>query len=166
MDFSKRCYTVSETAKRLLLQVHQNMGKKNFRFYLFNICIPLIIGGILYYLFFPNVSFVRMADSVLPFTFDRSVFFIVIPKLVRNYIFDLLWAYSLTFALYMIVSDSQRRFQALCFLAIPVILFSEAIQLLPYISGTFDFFDIMIELLACFTAIIILYVKEKTHEKK
>ena len=152
-------------SKRLLLQVHQNMDKKTYRFYICNICIPLIAGGLLYYLFFPNVSFVRTADSYLPFTIDRSVFSLPFPGFIRNYAFDLLWAYSLTFSIFLIVRDSPKRSCIVCFLTIPVILFSEVVQLLPCISGTFDPLDITIELIACFIAIKILNVKERHHEK-
>lgn len=119
-------------------------------FILLNVIAPVLIGAILYYLFFPEAVFVRLIDNLLgssyhiPVNVDN-----ILIKLIRFYFLDLLWAYALMSAVILIFKNDSRVFVII--LIFEIVL--ELIQLLPSIRGTFDVCDIGIEILASILAI-------------
>lgn len=114
-------------------------------FILLNVIAPVLIGAILYYLFFPEAVFVRLIDNLLgssyhiPVNVDN-----ILIKLIRFYLLDFLWAYALMSAVILIFKNDSRVFVIILIFEI----FLELIQLLPSIRGTFDVCDIGIEILA------------------
>ena len=114
-------------------------------FILLNVIAPVLIGAILYYLFFPEAVFVRLIDNLLgssyhiPVNVDN-----ILIKLIRFYFLDFLWAYALMSAVILIFKNDSRVFVIILIFEI----FLELIQLLPSIRGTFDVCDIGIEILA------------------
>lgn len=114
-------------------------------FILLNVIAPVLIGAILYYLFFPEAVFVRLIDNLLgsPYHIPVNVDNILI-KLIRFYLLDFLWAYALMSAVILIFKNDRRVFVII--LIFEIVL--ELIQLLPSIRGTFDVCDIGIEILA------------------
>lgn len=114
-------------------------------FILLNVIAPVLIGAILYYLFFPEAVFVRLIDNLLgssyhiPVNVDN-----ILIKLIRFYLLDYLWAYALMSAVILIFKNDSRVFVIILIFEI----FLELIQLLPSIRGTFDVCDIGIEILA------------------
>ena len=114
-------------------------------FILLNVIAPVLIGAILYYLFFPEAVFVRLIDNLLgssyhiPVNVDN-----ILIKLIRFYLLDFLWAYALMSAVILIFKNDSRVFVII--LIFEIVL--ELIQLLPSIRGTFDVCDIGIEILA------------------
>ena len=114
-------------------------------FILLNVIAPVLIGAILYYLFFPDAVFVRLIDNLLgssyhiPVNVDN-----ILIKLIRFYFLDFLWAYALMSAVILIFKNDSRVFVII--LIFEIVL--ELIQLLPSIRGTFDVCDIGIEILA------------------
>ena len=114
-------------------------------FILLNVIAPVLIGAILYYLFFPEAVFVRLIDNLLgssyhiPVNVDN-----ILIKLIRFYLLDFLWAYALMSAVILIFKNDRRVFVIILIFEI----FLELIQLLPSIRGTFDVCDIGIEILA------------------
>ena len=114
-------------------------------FILLNVIAPVLIGAILYYLFFPEAVFVRIIDNLLgssyhiPVNVDN-----ILIKLIRFYLLDFLWAYALMSAVILIFKNDSRVFVII--LIFEIVL--ELIQLLPSIRGTFDVCDIGIEILA------------------
>ena len=114
-------------------------------FILLNVIAPVLIGAILYYLFFPDAVFVRLIDNLLgssyhiPVNVDN-----ILIKLIRFYLLDFLWAYALMSAVILIFKNDSRVFMII--LIFEIVL--ELIQLLPSIRGTFDVCDIGIEILA------------------
>ena len=114
-------------------------------FILLNVIAPVLIGAILYYLFFPKAVFVRLIDNLLgssyhiPVNVDN-----ILIKLIRFYLLDFLWAYALMSAVILIFKNDSRVFVII--LIFEIVL--ELIQLLPSIRGTFDVCDIGIEILA------------------
>lgn len=114
-------------------------------FILLNVIAPVLIGAILYYLFFPEAVFVRLIDNLLgsPYHIPVNVDNILI-KLIRFYLLDFLWAYALMSAVILIFKNDSRVFVII--LIFEIVL--ELIQLLPSIRGTFDVCDIGIEILA------------------
>lgn len=115
------------------------------KFILLNVIAPVLIGAILYYLFFPEAVFVRLIDNLLgssyhiPVNVDN-----ILIKLIRFYLLDFLWAYALMSAVILIFKNDSRVFVII--LIFEIVL--ELIQLLPSIRGTFDVCDIGIEILA------------------
>ena len=114
-------------------------------FILLNVIAPVLIGAILYYLFFPEAVFVRLIDNLLgssyhiPVNVDN-----ILIKLIRFYLLDFLWAYALMSAVILIFKNDSRVFVIILIFEIVI----ELIQLLPSIRGTFDVCDIGIEILA------------------
>lgn len=114
-------------------------------FILLNVIAPVLIGAILYYLFFPEAVFVRLIDNLLgssyhiPVNVDN-----ILIKPIRFYLLDFLWAYALMSAVILIFKNDSRVFVII--LIFEIVL--ELIQLLPSIRGTFDVCDIGIEILA------------------
>ena len=114
-------------------------------FILLNVIAPVLIGAILYYLFFPEAVFVRLIDNLLgssyhiPVNVDN-----ILIKLIRFYFLDFLWAYALMSAVILIFKNDSRVFVIILIFEIVI----ELIQLLPSIRGTFDVCDIGIEILA------------------
>lgn len=119
-------------------------------FILLNVIAPVLIGAILYYLFFPEAVFVRLIDNLLgssyhiPVNVDN-----ILIKLIRFYLLDFLWAYALMSTVILIFKNDSRVFVII--LIFEIVL--ELIQLLPSIRGTFDVCDIGIEILASILAI-------------
>ena len=114
-------------------------------FILLNVIAPVLIGAILYYLFFPEAVFVRLIDNLLgssyhiPVNVDN-----ILIKLIRFYFLDFLWAYALMSAVILIFKNDSR----VCVIILIFEIVLELIQLLPSIRGTFDVCDIGIEILA------------------
>ena len=115
-------------------------------FILLNVIAPVLIGAILYYLFFPEAVFVRLIDNLLGSSYHIPVNVdnILIIKLIRFYFLDFLWAYALMSAVILIFKNDSRVFVII--LIFEIVL--ELIQLLPSIRGSFDVCDIGIEILA------------------
>lgn len=67
-------------------------------------------------------------------------------KLFRNFFFDFVWAYSFTFACQLFSDEKSSKLQY-AFISF-FIIFMEVLQLAPNIPGTFDIWDIVVELFA------------------
>lgn len=138
------------------------MMKRSTRIY--NVCVPIMIGAFLYYIFCPDVLFVKTIDSWtglnlhIDINYDNMWI-----RLVRFYLFDFLWAYSLMF---LALSLSGRKNYK--FIIPAVLLFElamELIQLASAIKGTFDIFDLFTELIANVLVIKILSGGEESNEE-
>ena len=110
------------------------------------VILPLLIGGSLYYLLCPNVLFVKRLDAL--FCINRSadtghksflIFFL------RNYFFDLLWAFALTNALSLIFNNNARLLLTSVLLSILLGSLMEVLQFVGLTAGTADFYDIAAE---------------------
>lgn len=142
-------------------------NKKRVSFIVLNIGIPLLIGGLLYYLFSPDVLFVRWLDSFLPIHFHASLESIPLSlKVLRNYAFDILWAYSLTVAMLCIELPFFSSMRNLILFIFVLEAVMETLQLMPCINGTFDVYDIAAEAITGILVIKIFYEKERGYEKE
>lgn len=134
---------------------------RNRIFLIINTVIPLLVGGVLYYLFCPNVYFVKMIDSVLGdgihFSYTSNIWW----KFARNYLFDFFWAYSFTSAISAIVNNKVFRFVV----SIIFICTLEILQKFFTQLGTFDFIDLIVEICAIFIVWLELTVRGKANEK-
>ena len=135
--------------------------KKKFVFYLLNIGVPLVLGlGI--YLFcykntYINTAFTDIFGFSLPYIYYDNAFH----RFITCWACDMLWAYSLTFALYLCFKVFEKN---LIITIVTSSLFAIAIELLQIkgvINGTFDILDIVSELVAITLAITMIKLIEK-----
>ena len=122
-------------------------------FVLCNLLFPILAGTVFYYFFCPEVIFVQAADAYLPFSYHiRLNMDIMAVRIVRFYLMDFLWAYSLTFLVCTCLNNDKKWGLILLFV---FELLMELLQLHPEIKGTFDFRDLAVEVCADFFAIVI-----------
>ena len=113
-------------------------------FYILNIIVPIIIGGLIY-LLYGDVLFLKVINNYIDIkTLEHNVF----TNILRNYFCDFCWSYSLAFALSYIYKESiSIKISIVLPISIGIIL--EFLQLIGLINGTGDLLDIFSELLAC-----------------
>ena len=142
--------------------------RKKYAFYLLNIGIPLVVGlGI--YLFcykttYINTAFTNIFGFSLPYIyFDNAIY-----RFITCWACDMLWAYSLTFALYLCFRVFKKPLIITTATSSLFAVIIELLQINNVINGTFDILDIIFELLAIFLAIITVkhFEKQKTTNKR
>ncbi len=134
---------------------NQDMKAKR-RFLIINALFVILISGLLYYLFCPEVLFVKTIDSLLPFDYTRTAFAFSGPILfIRGHLFDFLWSYAFADAIlaYNPLSKKMRMFALSISAVVGTAL--ELLQLSGAISGTFDPLDILFEILGALLAMLI-----------
>lgn len=121
------------------------MKRKWFDIFI-NVAVPIIIGAVLYYLFCPDIAFVQRIDSWAGTGLHLSVVSdCFVYRIIRNYLFDFLWAYSLmSGAVLLCGTDSFNRRPVVLAVVVFEILM-ELSQLSPDIKGTCDIFDLIAE---------------------
>ena len=80
-------------------------------------------------------------------------------RVVRNYIFDILWAYAFMSMCYYICCDSKNGAIMSFQIALSCSIILECLQLFPNIRGTFDGIDIICEGMAELLALFIIKKK-------
>ena len=132
-------------------------------FMLSNILLPLLAGASLYIISSPNVIFLKYLKLRIVIASELMNPHIWFWPILRNYIPDMLWGYSLVFAVYMIIDNNAASMRMLFY----VLVFSitlELLQLFPMIPGTFDLLDIFVEGVAEMLAVIIIKKYEEASE--
>lgn len=126
-------------------------------FLIANIIIPVIIGGFLYYMISPDVIFVEVIKKLLYSNGVTSAGKYLGPVgiFVRFYLLDMLWGYSLVFALYFCVGDDVAILKVFV-LAFVFSIGMEVLQLIPVAPGFFDIWDIVVECIAEAIATLVL----------
>lgn len=144
--------------------------KSKDRFIIMNIVVPIVVGGIIYYFLFPQVFFVKCINEFWGFPQRQAVVLVnnVFLRFVRNYFMDFLWAYALTFAIFITWGNNAADINKIVVVAFLFSTAMELLQLVPKMNGTFDVLDIVIEFLAeLFAAVIIkIHKGERIYEKK
>ena len=128
-----------------------------------NILLPLLAGASLYIISSPNVIFLKYLKLRIVIASELMNPHIWFWPILRNYIPDMLWGYSLVFAVYMIIDNNAASMRMLFY----VLVFSialELLQLFPMIPGTFDLLDIFVEGVAEMLAVIIIKKYEEALE--
>ena len=136
------------------------MNKKAKISILLNIIIPLVLGGLIYYCYSPNVIFVQKIDALLGFAhhpFQLSVDAMPV-KIIRNYLLDALWGYSLIFTIFLIIGNKTANENLVGLVGAVFAGLMELLQLTPLMNGTFDIMDIFVELVAIFIAVFIIKI--------
>jgi hypothetical protein len=121
--------------------------------FLFSVLVPLIVGITIYYLWRGIGVF-----GLKPF-FANSI-----PHWIIYNLPDGLWFFSLLSCLFLIW-DSSTIYYLITWICIFFFLtiFSEILQLLSLIQGTFDIFDIIAYLISC---IIVLFLNRNVYVKR
>jgi len=82
-------------------------------------------------------------------------------RLVDSYLADFLWAFAMFFCINAVMrhSPDKKRFRLVLCLFVDCVM--ELLQAFDIISGTFDFWDIVIQILATLTAYIIINIMKR-----
>lgn len=141
--------------KRQFVRLFCDMKKIIF----LNALIPLLMGIVLYMLFSNDVialSFIGIKHGLVNYEYlnDHAIL-LCIYKAIRFYFLDMLWAYSLSFTLILVTIDKNIKDYYILIIAVLFSVLMEVFQLTNFSPGTFDFLDIIFEVIIEFIAIII-----------
>jgi hypothetical protein len=140
-------------------------------FLLCNAIVPIIIGTMIYCLIASDVYFVEKIDSLLntcisPYHVDANFQYM---KFIRNYLPDMVWGYSLMFALFICSGNNTVDLLRIFIVAVVFSIAMESLQLTNIVRGTFDVLDIMVEVLSEGIAVFIIqkyYMRRNENEEK
>ena len=142
-------------------------NNKAILFFLVNAIIPILIGLILYLFIKPDSYVSQLINKIVSVPSVSLQYNNVLIYFIRFYLCDMLWAYSLTFTMYLILVNDFGG-MILCFLIAGVFsIFIELLQYFGIVSGTFDFFDVIAEMISIVLAlgIIKIFYWRKENEK-
>ena len=96
------------------------------------------MGAILYFCFCPDVIFVKALDKIIWTRFHISISRPdILPAVIRNYMFDFLWSWSLAGLMNLIIGYDD--FPVICvFVPICLGVIMETLQMIGLASGTAD----------------------------
>lgn len=124
-----------------------------------HIMCPLTAGALIYCLAAPDIIFIKKTADFMGWSVhmqmlptDSSLF-----TLIRNYLPDMMWGYSLVFALFCIIGNNAASVWKVFWMAFPFSMAMELMQKASFVPGTFDVFDIAVEFLAEAIAACIIY---------
>lgn len=142
-----------------------NQGHKRSFFYFVHIVLPIAFGFCIY-LFFRDAT---LMTAWLKRTLSISKVFIpdsVFSVFALFYFPDFLWAYSLTFAIALVLPSASTRHIPILILSGGVEFAVEMLQKIGIINGTFDFLDFLVEVAASTLALrlIIQFERRKNEE--
>lgn len=126
---------------------------------LLHIICPIAAGALIYCMAAPDVIFIKKAADFMGWTVHTQMFPAdsVFLRLVRNYLPDMMWGYSLVFTLFYIVGNNAASIWKVFWMAFPFSAVMEMMQKASFVPGTFDVFDIVVEFLAEVIAACIIY---------
>lgn len=130
-----------------------------------NISIPIIIGTAIYIIFSPNIYvtkyFWKMIHFPNPF-YDIDIMSMpIVIRLMRFYLCDALWTYSLTYSVISIIGKKDvKSIIKGCYISVAFLIVIEVAQIFMVLPGTFDYFDLLIQII---TSIVtgIIYNKRR-----
>ena len=127
-------------------------------FFCANIGIPLLLGGLLYWFFradaFVSVVLRRLLALPAP---QAPALPAGLTRLLTYYAADILWAYSLAFAVTPILGQDRRSLRLGRWICIGFEALLELLQRFGVLPGTFDVLDIVLEAAAICLAIRIIH---------
>ena len=148
--------------------VFNRLKTKKLDFLIINAFMPIVLGGLVYYLISPDVIFVRKIDAFLGW--DRHSNNIMassmMMKFVRNYMLDMMWAYALVFTLFFIMGNKTAELLKILMIATVFSAGIEILQLTSVVRGTFDILDIIAEFFAEIAAGFIIKYNFHKEEKR
>lgn len=131
------------------------LKRKNLLLF-FNISFPLLIGLAIYVFCYQNTYINTTIENILGFSLPYFYFDNAFHRFLTCWACDILWAYSLTFALFFCFKNFNKSLLIVCMLSGLFSLVIELLQLIGIINGTFDIWDIIMEFIAILIAVIIL----------
>ncbi len=128
--------------------------KKNI-FLILNIIIPLLAGlGI--YVFMKDTTYINdflgLSFNYVPKTF--------IGTFIVNWFCDFLWSYAFVFTLYLVLEPFSKRIIISPVITVIVGTALELMQKSGTLTGTFDWWDIAVELVAVLVAVAVLKIRK------
>ena len=134
------------------------MEEEHIKAIVFNIIIPIFLGAVIYYVIAPEVIFVKYIDDFMGIGFhiknlDTAN---VVIRLIRYYLLDMLWAYSLVFSVFFVLGNNKADLLKSFIVAFTFSTIMEVLQFTPASRGTFDMFDIVFEFLSEVVAVFII----------
>lgn len=124
--------------------------------------VPLIAGGVFYIMFASETYVSEFLRSALPFAVPESgLIHGPFGDILRNYLCDVLWSWSLSTAVYAVMENVWISLGITAVFETAMELF----QKIGIVPGTFDAWDIALELLSALFAAIVMYRKYYMKEK-
>ena len=131
------------------------------KWFMFMVLCPLFLGAAFYYIFCPDVFFVTWIDTFTGIYAHITDIPVGNPVLgfIRSYLLDFVWAFAFAAMIYLL-TYKEKKLRWLV-LIIPVItgVIMEVLQLHGLISGTYDVFDIIIEIIGAILAFTIVLLR-------
>lgn len=123
--------------------------------------IPLVAGAGIYLGTSQDVLFVRQMNALGWFWRDgfQTFPYVSLFRCIRYYLPDVLWGYSLIFALFFLFDRDNKGLSGVAATAICFSVIMECVQIVPTVPGTFDVVDIVMEIAA---EMLALYVIKRT----
>ena len=141
------------------------LKNKYFLRYLVHVFLPIAFGAVIYVLMRPDTYVSSWIYKLLGLQAPEKMLFI--PRWLYTFITghaaDILWAYSLSHAVFWILDGGFGCWlpTIICFtFAVSI----ESMQLLPFLSGTFDWWDILLEI--CTIAMVSLKINLHREARK
>lgn len=133
------------------------MNRKTIMF--LHIMCPIAAGALIYCLVAPDVIFIKKTEDLMGWAVRMRMFPTgsVLLRLIRNYLPDMMWGYSLVFALFYIIGNNVASIWKIFWMAFPFSAAMEMMQKVSFVLGTFDVFDIAAIFLAEIIAACIIY---------
>lgn len=130
--------------------------KKNLMTFFFNIFLPLAVGLCIYLLFY-NGTYLNSIFGI-ELNLKANSFLGIFMK---SWACDILWAYSLTYSLYLALYAFKRKIAISSILSICIVTVFELLQLFGKVNGTFDILDIIFQIAAVISAAGVIKRREK-----
>jgi len=136
---------------------------------LFNVFLPLVVGGLFYFIFCPEVFWVRRLDILLHINggfrtgFKQSLLI----RICRNHLLDFLWLFAMNNTFFLIYNASRHAILLSSLSSISIGVGFEMLQYFRVVAGTYDVIDILVEgSAALISALIIKKTRRNIYEKE
>jgi hypothetical protein len=139
--------------------------KKEGRFWTFNIACPILMGFILYVLFRPDTHISKLVYTYIGIEYTGIPIFNVFTSFIKNFACDILWAYSLTFTVSLLLGQGKKQFKFSFVVCAFFEILMELLQMTQLIGGTFDILDILFEIMTTAIALLIIIKYRKKRSK-
>ena len=155
----------------ILFEYNIHMVNMKCRFIFFSLSFFSVLLGLLIYIFFRSETYIHLFLEKF-FAFDALFFSLAdnsIIDFLRYYFVDFLWCFSLL----CILSGFSQKFCVFNLVTVSAVsvslgIFFEFLQKVGYISGTFDYLDILMYVIAglCHAFINIIFYEALSRKEK
>ena len=134
-----------------------NSYKRTRILYLFLTIFLLSVGALIYILFRQGTYIHKWFEELIPGfinCFENTASDLKLIKFLKYYFVDFVWCLALNFSL-LAVLDFKKTFYAVGFASAVFGFLFELAQLLDFVSGTFDFIDVVMYIIASLCAVMV-----------